>query len=164
MRTQRGSTLLVSLVLLTIVTLVTVYLLESTTLQSKMIVNSLATSITYRDCRNEQEANVRIYNADRTKLIQSMTAEKHEDLTTSQTKKYAEGDDSPTPPKSDSIAIDWRYVRNDPTSRGGYNLDTESQSRAFIFEHDCTATLNFASNTQVLGATVDGLQQAGVTD
>ncbi len=164
MKNEKGSTLLVSLVLLTIITLVTVYLLESTTLQSKMIVNSLASSITYQDCRNEQEANVRIYNADRTKLIQSMTADKHEDLTTSQTKQYAGGEGSPTAPKSDSIAIDWRFVKNDPTSRGGYNLDTESQSRAFVFEHDCIATLNFASNAQVLGATVDGLQQAGVTD
>lgn len=164
MREQRGSTLLISLVLLTVITLVTVYLLEGTTLQSKMIANSLASSIAYRDCRNEQEANVRIYNADRAPLIKSMTAAKDAELTTSQTKKYSGEEGEPTAPKSDSIVIDWNFIGIDPTSRGGYNIDSESQSRPFIFENDCTATLNFASNSQVLGASVDGLQQAGVTN
>lgn len=163
MNTEKGSTLIVSLVLLTIITLVTVYLLEGTTLQSKMIVNSLASNITYQDCRNEQEANVRTYNSDRTLLIQSITQAKDPALTTSITKAYTE-EGGQEIPRSDEIEIDWNFIRIENASRGGYNIDTESQSQAFLFDHTCTSTKNFASNSQVLGASVDGLQQAGVTD
>lgn len=165
MKNQSGSTLVVSLILLTIITLVTVYLLEGTTLQSKMIVNSLASRIAYQDCRNEQEANVRIYNEDRTLLVQSIDTTVSEDspLRTSQTMSYSEDKDQKAP-QSESIEINWNYIGDKPASRGGYNIDSESPSTASVFEHTCTAVKNAASNSQLLGATVDVLQQAGVTN
>ncbi len=164
MQTEKGSTLVVSLILLTIITLVTVYLLEGSTLQSKMIANTLANSITYQDCRNEQEANIRTYNADRTLLVQSIGVsedEKDDRLTESITKEYS---GSISLPKSDEISINWRHLGVRQGFRGGYDLDTEGQSTPQLFEHDCIATKNLASNSQVLGAIVDVLQQAGVTD
>ncbi len=169
MHKQQGSTLLVSLVLLTIVTLVAVYALEGTNLQSKMVANSLFGSLTYHECRNEQEANVHFYNdheADGTSkriiLLNSMTADED-----SRDSKLSEPitsgshtDNSESTPESEFI-IDWRFVRTAPQSRGGYNIDTEGQSKAYLFDHTCTATFRFASSAQTLGTVVEGLVQAG---
>ena len=163
MNSEKGSTLIVSLVLLTLITLVTMYLLEGSTLQSKMIVNTLTSSIAYQDCRNEQEAHVRKYNTDRTDLIVSMTAAtKPASLTKPITTAYDPSGDISI--AKSTITVDWRFIQNSPGSRGGYDIDSESQSQALIFENDCTAVKTPSSNSQVLGAVVDGLQQAGVTD
>lgn len=163
MSSEKGSTLVVSLVMLTLITLVTIYMLEGSTLQSKMIVNTLSSSIAYQDCRNEQEAHVRKFNLDRADLIKSMTAaDKPASLITPITTAYG-AETGAAKPKS-KLTVDWRFIANNPSARGGYNLDSESQSQAFVFENDCTAVKSLSSNSQVLGAVVDGLESAGVTN
>lgn len=169
MKKQHGSTLVVSLVLLTIVTLVAVYALEGTNLQSKMVANSLFGSLTYQECRNEQEANVHFYNdqqedgtSNRGILLNSMTGDQNNrdaTLTTPITTN-AHSDTPGWSPKSTFI-INWQFMRTAPLSRGGHNIDSEGQSKAYLFNHTCTATLSFASNSQTLGAVVEGLRQAG---
>ena len=62
MQKQRGSSLLFSLIILTIITLVAVYSIEGTAIQSKMVANSLFNTLTYQECRNEQESSIRYFN------------------------------------------------------------------------------------------------------
>ncbi len=155
MQQQSGSTLVISLVLLTIITVVAAYALEGSVIQSKMVANSLFSTITYQECRNEQEANVRQYNENRDALITSMinNAPILADVT------ITEGYFAQQP--RSNLTTSWQYVRDAPAARSGYNLDNESQSKAYLFDHGCVATFNFSTNSQTLGAIVEGLEQAG---
>ncbi len=162
MHNQKGSTLVVSLVLLTIITLVAVYALEGSNIQAKMVANSLFSTLTYQECRNEQEVNIHYYNVDsgnRNELIQSMInaspIERIEEEDLTRTELYTEN-----APKSD-LTTTWAYVREAPAGRSGFNVDSESQSRAYLFDHNCTAKFRFSTNSQTLGAIVEGLEQAG---
>ncbi len=163
MNKEAGSTLVISLIFLTVITLVAVYSLEGSNLQTKMVANSLFSAITYNECRNEQEANVSFYNSsfgsNRTVLLDAMRG----GVDYSQTDTLTESDtrsSSTALPKSD-LSITWSYQRDAPSFRGGYNIDSESQSKAHLFDHNCNATFRFANNNQTLGAVVEGLQQAG---
>jgi competence protein ComGC len=160
---QSGSTLVVALVILTIITMVSIYSLEGTNLQSKMIANSFFTSIAYQECRNEQESNIRFYNLNggvrRTDLIDIRSSG-----TLSSTTPSITLTDLVHPPKSEAITMDWTYLREAPASRAGYDLDVESPTVAYLFENDCTSTYRFANNSQTLGITVESLKQAGNFD
>lgn len=160
MKKQSGSTLVIALILLTIITLVAVYSLEGSNIQSKMVANSLFSTLTYQECRNEQEANVRFYSgnngANRDLLIQSMVTATPIELSNTITEAYAT-----YAPQSD-LNIAWNYIHEAPSGRSGFNLDTESQSKAYLFENKCDATFHFSINRQTLGAIVEGLEQAGV--
>lgn len=167
MSKQSGSTLVVSLIFLTIITLVVVYGLEGSNLQSKMVANSLYTGKIFQECRNEQEANVTFYNKNagenRTELLDIMTLSEEDnpkmgmDGLTKDTKRdgYIES--------KTEITINWQYIRDAPSFRGGYDLDSESQSKAYLFEHDCDAEFESANITtsQTLGTVVEGLESAG---
>jgi Tfp pilus assembly protein PilX len=158
MKHQQGSTLVVSLILLTIITLVAVYALEGSSIQSKMVANSLFSTLTYQECRNEQEAEVRFFNenggANRSLLITAMANDALYQLPDTITEAYTKT------PKSE-LSASWAYIADAPAARTGYNIDIESPSKAYIFEGDCTAVYRFSSNDQTLGAVVEGLQQAG---
>lgn len=162
MKKQSGSTLVVSLIFLTIITIVAVYSLEGSSLQTKMVTNSLFTAITYQECRNEQEANISFYNSafgvNRVALLDAM----RDGLSLNSTETITE--DSTRAggalPSSD-LTIAWNYLRDAPSFREGFDLDSEAQSKAHLFEHDCDSTFRFSNNSQTLGAIVDGLQQVG---
>ncbi len=163
MNKQTGSTLVISLILLTVITLVAVYSLESGSLQAKMITNSLFSTVTYQECRNEQEANISFYNLDYGKnrvdlldLIVSGNAIVLADSLTEDTTRFT----GIAAPASD-IAIRWDYLREEPAFRDGFDLDTDSQIKTYLFEHNCISNLRFAQNSQTLGAIADALGQAG---
>jgi hypothetical protein len=155
---QSGSTLVVALVILTIITMVSIYSLEGTNLQSKMIANSFFTSITYQECRNEQESNIRFYNvnggANRTALLDIRSLDVPSTTTQSITLT-----DLVHPPKSEAITMDWAYIRETPGLNYGDEADTKSQTVAYLFENDCTAAYRFANNSQTLGIAVQALRQ-----
>jgi len=157
---QAGSTLVVALVLLTIITMVSLYSLEGTNIQSKMVANSLFTSLTYHECRNEQEANIRYYNTNgginREELLDLRELASPVLNSVSMTLSNAVH-----PPKSDSITSTWEYFGEAPASRPGYDLDVESPTVAYIYENNCVAQFRFAQNDQTLGAVVEGLRQTG---
>ncbi len=159
MKHQKGSTLVVSLILLTIITLVAVYALEGSSIQSKMVANSLFSTLTHQECRNEQESEIRFFNqnggAGRNVLITSMATNIPYDLPNTITEAYATNG-----PKSE-LDVSWSYIQDAPAARTGFNVDNESQSKAYIFEGDCTAVFRFSNNSQTLGAVVEGLEQAG---
>jgi hypothetical protein len=163
--TQEGSSLVVALILLTIITLVAVYSIEGSTIQSKMVASSLFSSLTYQECRNEQEANIRLYNNDggaaRALLLNLLTPDAQPMLSggasgitpiTSAYNSYAA--------KSD-IATEWSYIREAPAARGGFNVDNEAPTKAYLYENNCIATYRFSTNNQTAGAIVEGLAQAG---
>lgn len=167
---QKGSSLVVALVLLTIITVVAVYSLEGSNIQSKMVANSLFSTLTYQECRNEQEAQIRFYNinggVNRNTLLTIAGVPPEDDgegnlveakITQSDTLTEA---NATNPPKS-SIEIAWRYIQDAPASREGYDIDTESPSKAYQYENDCLASFRFSSNSQTQGVVVEGLKQTG---
>jgi len=160
MQKQRGSSLLFSLIILTIITLVAVYSIEGTAIQSKMVANSLFNTLTYQECRNEQESSIRYFNDNggekRTELLDlernNTTLEQRSDGTTkTHRSQYAEHS-----AKSD-ITSSWAYLRKSPAARSGYEIEVSSQSIALLFENDCISQFRFAKNNQSLGAVVDKL-------
>jgi len=170
MKQQTGSSLIVALVLLTIITVVAVYSLEGSNIQSKMVANSLFSSLTYQECRNEQEAQIRFYNIDggtnRNTLLAIAGVPEVDDgdgnlvpVTIKQEDTLTEAN-SVNPPKS-SISIAWSYIQDAPASREGYDIDTDSPTKAYLYENDCIASFRFSTNNQTQGVTVEGLKQAG---
>lgn len=162
MKNQKGSSLVIALILLTIITLVAVYALEGSATQSKMVANSLLTTLTYQECRNEQEANVRFYNigTNRSELIGIQQTGNNIIGGNVITKPGGNGE-----PKS-TITINWRYLGSGTGGTGiaynaGNNVDTSSPITAYVFEHDCDASYSFAINSQTLGAKVEALQIDG---
>lgn len=183
MKKQKGASLVVALILLTIITLVAAYSIEGTTIQSKMIASSLFSTLTYQECRNEQAANVRFYNdnggANRVALLDLIGAvELDEDGNPVENddgenipatiraggntgvNPMTKVDDDPYSAQSD-IAFTWSFIKEEPAARGGYTIDTESPTKAYLFQNDCIAVLRFSKNDQTLGAIVEGLVQAG---
>lgn len=157
MKSQNGSSLLVSLVLLTIITLVAVYSIEGSSIQTKMVANSLFSTLTYQECRNEQEANVRFYNSgERDTLLAIRAMDPPILVTNSITMGRAD-----YAPKSDNISVSWNYLKEAPAGREGYDISTDSTSKSYQFENNCIAQFNFSMNSQTLGAIVEGLAQAG---
>lgn len=167
---QKGSSLIVALVLLTIITVVAVYSLEGSNLQSKMVANSLFGAMTYQECRNEQEAQIRFYNTNggtnRNTLLTIAGIPPVDDGDGNLIPAKIEQSDTLTEanainaPRS-AINIAWSYIQDAPASRSGYDIDTESPTKAYLYENDCFANFNFSSNSQTQGAIVEGLQQAG---
>ena len=166
MKAQNGWTLVTSLVFLLMITVITVYTLEGSNIQSKMVANSLTTTLTYQECRNEQEAQLLRYNSNKADLGTLLSiagvpedeifADTLATLNTAQTEL-----NNTTPPKS-TITVSWSYVKEAPARRGGYNIDTESQFKSYLYETNCEATYSLNSNSQTLGAVANGLRQAGI--
>ena len=160
MNKQSGSSLVVALVILTIVTLAAVYAIEGTAIQSKMIANSLLNSLTYQECRNEQEASVRYFNDNGgEKRSELLIIERDGTELTRETDSDSEPhtatyEDHPARSKIQST---WGYVRQAPAGRSGYEIEVSSQSIALLFQNDCIASYRFAKNNQSLGAIVDKL-------
>ncbi|MFY0700780.1 MAG: pilus assembly PilX N-terminal domain-containing protein [Bermanella sp.] len=170
MKKQRGSSLIVALILLTVITLVAVYSLEGSNIQSKMVANSLFSSLTYQECRNEQESQIRFNNinggANRNTLLSIAGIPPEDDGNGNLEPAKIEQEDTLTeastinPPKS-NISIAWSYIQDAPASRSGYDIDTESPTKAYLYENDCIASFRFSTNSQTQGAIVEGLKQAG---
>ncbi|WP_396587319.1 hypothetical protein [Bermanella sp. R86510] len=160
MRHQSGSTLVTALVILTIITLVAVYSLEGSNIQSKMVANSLFSTLTYQECRNEQESNIRFYNIDGGTKREQLLA-----LRSTQAGGQTEGTLPPTSiPKTQSksdIAIEWSYLNEQPGGKSGVEVDINSPIRTYQYENNCNSTFRFAQNDQTLGALVEGLRSAG---
>jgi hypothetical protein len=143
-----------------------VYSIEGSTIQSKMVASSLFSSLTYQECRNEQEANIRLYNNDGGAERDKLLILKNPDMPP----MFSGGASGKTPitsaynsyaAKSD-IVTQWSYIREAPAARGGFNVDTEAPTKAYLYENDCIATFRFATNHQTIGAIVEGLAQAGI--
>lgn len=170
MKQQNGSSLIVALVLLTIITVVAVYSLEGSNIQSKMVSNSLFSSLTYQECRNEQESQIRFYNinggTNRNELLTIAGAPPVDDGSGNLVPAKIEQQDTLTeanvahPPKS-NINIAWSYIQDAPASRGGYDIDSESPTKAYLYENNCISNFRFSTNNQTQGAIVEGLKQAG---
>ena len=158
MNNQQGSSLVVALILLTIITLVTVYALEGSTIQSKMVANSLLSTLTYQECRNEQEANVRHYGtgSNRSDLIDVAEAEGTANIS------FADGVlRANTTAKSD-VQVAWDAVGNLGISGStGNAIDSASQTITYTLEHECRAVYGFASNSQTIGVRVEALKKIG---
>ncbi|MGR6873377.1 pilus assembly PilX family protein [Pseudomonas sp. HK3] len=170
MKQQNGSSLVVALVLLTIITVVAIYALEGSNIQSKMVANSLFSTLTYQECRNEQEAQIRFYNinggTNRNTLLAIAGKPPIDDgngnlvpLNITQSDTLTEAN-AMHPPKS-AVSIAWSYITLAPASRTGYEIDTESPSKAYLYENDCLSSFRFSQNSQTQGAIVEGLRPPG---
>jgi Tfp pilus assembly protein PilX len=164
---QQGSSLVFALVLLTIITLIAVYAIESSVIQGKMVASSLFSSLTYQECRNEQEANVRFYNdsggVNRSALLNlKINPADNNTINVSgiQTFTKAYTATGVKTAKSD-ISYKWSYMGLAPAAFAGGNLDLDAPVKAYLYENDCTAKFGFSTNKQTLGVIVKGLSMAG---
>lgn len=169
MTKQNGSSLIIALVLMTIITIAAVYSLEGSNIQSKMVANSLFSSLTYQECRNEQEAQIRFYNlngGDNRKTLLSIAGvppkpDSDGNLVPekiSQTNTLTEANTKNKP--NSNISISWSYIQDAPASRSGYDIDTEAPIKSYLYEDECLASYRFSSNSQTQGAIVEGLKSA----
>lgn len=172
---QKGASLVVALVLLTIITLVAVYSIEGSTIQSKMIANSLFSTLTYQDCRNEQEANIRFFNENggeqRTLLLNLIDAfeedENGDPMLDDDGEKIpasisVSGDDVLTKqyqqnPARSTISYTWSYMDKDPGGLGGEDKDDSKIVTSHLFQNDCISNFRFSTNSQSLGVIVQSL-------
>jgi len=160
MKNQKGMTLIFALILLTIITIVVVYNLEGSSLQSRMIVNSMIKNQVYQECRNEIEANTIYYNRQgmRDQLLDQIG-------NTAGFDGSVLSDDlgSSHPPKSE-LEVKWRYIKQDNASSGasGNTIDTTASSVNHLFEIDCEAQLRFAEESQTQGTSVNGLRDTSI--
>lgn len=171
LQNQNGSTLVIALVFLLIITVAAVYSLESSTIQSRMVNNSLFTTLTYQECRNEQEAQLLRFNIDEGAAIGPLLsiAGIPEDALEADNYKEILDDLNVTqstiqnnhPPKS-TISVAWSYIQDAPAGKDGFDIDTESQFKSYVYETDCNAEFNTTSNSQTLGAIVSGLKSSGI--
>lgn len=172
MKNQQGFTIVIAMIFLGIISMVGMYAIENSSLQSKMVANSLYITKTYQECRNEQEAQILRFNLDVNNAafanlleIAGVPTDELESeyfsgllngLNTSQTAQNA------LHPPASTIAVNWAYIKDEPAGRSGYNIDTESIHKSYLYETDCIATYNDTSNSQTLGAVVNGLKQSGI--
>lgn len=158
MKNQQGSTLVTALIILTVITLVAVYSLETSNIQGRMVSNSLLSSLTYQECKNEYEANIHYYNIDggakRDELLQIQAADPDNSSTQSAS------DTLKTQSESD-MSIEWSYLYESPAGKSGVEVDIQSPIRVYQYENDCIAQFRFAQSDQTLGALVEGLKSAG---
>jgi len=162
MKNQRGITLIFALILLTVITIVVVYNLEGTSLQSRMIVNSMIKNQVYQECRNEIEANMIFYNRQgaRDELLE------HIGNTAGFNGTVFSGDHSAAHPPKSNLQVTWRYVKQDNASSGasGSTIDTTATSVSHLYEIDCNSTLRFAEESQTQGTSVNGLKDSSIVN
>ena len=158
MQNQSGSTIIIALVLLTLVSLVAVYSLESSGIQSKMVNNSLFSTLTYQECRNEQEAQIRDLNEATSVLKDDLTQTSNLDPEldpvsvvpfTTQRADYS--------PKSTEMTTTWSYIGEDSNIFQGSSLGTFT---ALVFQNNCNAKFRFSSNTQSMGVAIKALKNS----
>jgi type II secretory pathway pseudopilin PulG len=162
MKTQNGSTLVIALVLLSMISLVAVYALESSNIQTKMVNNSLFSTLTYQECRNEQEAQLRDINESNSVLRDSLTDTANLDTTIAPLVEEAhtpKRDDYK--PKSTSIETTWSYLGKDGSIFDGSSLGTFT---SLVFQNTCNAQFRFSSNTQVMGVAVRALSNSATVN
>lgn len=155
MKHQKGSSLVVALIFLTIISLVAVYSLEGSNIQSKMVANSLFSSLTYQECRNEQEANIRYYNigSNSSEFIVIAPGGSGSTITTAIR--------SNATAKSD-LNVSWVYMGPQGIgSNSGESVETGSPSTSLVFENNCIATFRFSTNSQTIGVRAKTLQLTG---
>jgi hypothetical protein len=167
MRKEQGYSLITALVLLTMITVAAVYSLEGSNIQSKMIANSLFSTRTYQECRNEQEAQIRFYNEDggkeRNTLLDiagdPLVDDGNGNLTppTIVPDSIITKQDNPNAVKS-NINTAWSYIQEAPAGRGGFTLGEDTSIKAYLYENDCIASFRFSTNSQTQGAIIEGLK------
>ena len=159
---ERGMTLIFALIILTVITIVVVYSLEGSSLQSRMIVSSMIKNQVYQECRNEINANTMFYsrNGARDALLEKVGVSEDFD---GQVFTNATGVSKPA--KSD-LSIKWRYIGLAPASSGmsGSTIDTTSSSVRHMFEVDCNSSLRFAIESQTQGTSIDGLSDPSIVN
>lgn len=160
MKHQKGFTLIFALIFLSIITIVVIYSLEGSSLQSRMIVNSMIKNQVYQECRNELDANMIYYNRQGTRdeLLAHVGSPDEFDGTV-----MSDDHGNSNPPKSHLEPV-WRYLKQDNASSGasGNTIDTTASSVSHLFEIDCTSTLRFAEESQTLGVSVNGLKDQSI--
>lgn len=167
MKSQNGSTLIAALILLMIITVVAVYSLEGSNIQSKMVANSLFSALTYQECRNEQEAQVRFYNLnggrERNTLLDIAGDPLIDDGNGNLINPFIVPPNILTKTANSSgvkseINTSWSYIAETKAGRGGYDISNDTSIKAYIYENDCIASFRFSTNSQTQGAVIEGLK------
>lgn len=168
MKNQNGASLVVALIFLTIITLASVYSIEGSTIQSKMIANSLFSSLTYQECRNEQEANIRFFNSgSNVETLIDLADTKDSDGNHPVMAFGLNEDNLPFttqytlhPAKSEITHV-WTYVGDGTSAGSGQEVGEDAPTAQEKFENTCQSSFRFSKNNQTMGVNVTRLKQKG---
>lgn len=168
MKKQKGASLVVALILLTIITLASVYSIEGSTIQSKMIANSLFSSLTYQECRNEQEANIRFFNSGNNVETLITLADTKDSDGNHPVIAYGKDEDNlpfttqyTLHPAKSEITHVWSYVGDGTSAGSGQEVGQGSTTGQEKFENTCQSNFRFSTNNQTMGVNVVRLKQTG---
>ncbi len=151
MKKQKGATLVIALSLLTIITLVAVYTIESSTIQGRMISNSAITYSVFQDTHNELFATVRFYDdsANLSQLLDFDEASNPHSLTVNRT--------SPTNTGLSSALIN----TGDKSPCFEDEVGVDSPTECLIFEITSVGTRRASASNQSLGLSAKKLAIEG---
>lgn len=138
---QKGSTLIVALVILSIMTLVATFAMQNSGIQSRMVANAISTAESFRASNNENNAQYSYYNdfTKLTKLTEFKIAEKPTAL------------DTLTEPPEVTLTASVDYLYECPTCWQGEELGTDKE--VLLFEFTSDAEIGNAESNQTIGTT-----------
>lgn len=136
---QKGSTLIVALVILSIMTLVATFAMQNSGIQSRMVANSIHTAESFRAASNENNSQYRTYN-DFNALVKLVFAK---------AVVGANQLDEITQPKSSTVTATFEYVGECPTCLVGEELGADKE--VLLFEFTADAETGGAESNQTIG-------------
>jgi hypothetical protein len=136
---QRGSTLVVALVILSIMTLVATFAMQNSGIQSRMVANSVHTAEAFRDANNENNGQYRQYN-DFVELPKLAAA------------KAVVGANvlvAATAPAHSTISANFEYMGECPTCMIAEEVGSDKE--VLLFEFTADAQTGGAESNQTIG-------------
>lgn len=138
---QKGSTLIVALVILSIMTLVATFAMQNSGIQSRMVANSIHTAESFRAASNENNSQYRTYN-DFAALPQ---------LAAAKAVVGANQLNQITKPKSSTVSASYEYMGECPTCMIAEEVGADKE--VLLFEFTADAETGGAESNQTIGTT-----------
>ncbi|MCP5325054.1 MAG: hypothetical protein H7A09_01855 [Oceanospirillaceae bacterium] len=136
---QKGSTLVVALVILSIMTLVATFAMQNSGIQSRMVANSIHTAESYRAANNENNGQYRTYN----------NFDELSKLTVAKSVKGANLLNNVTQPDNTTLNASFEYMGECPTCLIGEELGADKE--VLLFEFTADAKTGGAESNQTIG-------------
>lgn len=136
---QTGSTLVVALVILSIMTLVATFAMQNSGIQSRMVANSVHAAEAFRDANNENNGQYRKYN-------------RFDELPKLTVAKAVVGSNplaATTVPVHSTVSASFEYMGECPTCLIGEELGADKE--VLLFEFTANAETGGAESNQTIG-------------
>lgn len=151
MKKQSGATLVIALSLLTIITLSVVYSLENSSIQSRMVANSVYSLRTYQATNNELSALIRAWNTDPSLIVNNTNPE------TVNTPNVI------TTPARVGLRNELIFKNKYAIGKQGNEIGVDAPVQYPLYEASSRGTHSFAVSNQSIGFMIHKLGISGAT-